>query len=761
MKEIIDKIKMALEEKKDYRFIKDILADMSTDVSNSELKKLENPIRDFSEKDVNEILACIIIYCYLKGDEGIDFPRKRGLFAYYTSWIGTEIILSWLLDHKEEMRFSEDMQRYLIHKYEVRWLADYYKECDTQIDGIIREHDNKKKQYTLNGITLESNIVVELLVISEFVFRMAEGRESNKAHALELSHELDYNLPQYFSVEEIGAAVSYVISRYAGVIKTDNYLWLDVNAIKDDLGLANLILMAAKRNLVVEWEVLVDYYGYDIEAVKEGTYRIVDKNEYEKSIQLGYIETSIQEQARNAFNFKSPEEVLYLFKIAEKFREYPDLLFELVDSGTEFERYRMLFCRPLLELIVPKNYETPEFFMEESVEIENASHELLISTKELLEYKITDLCNVKDIILFKRFFIFVSYTQQVFLEDHRDDIETLVKSIVPSFRRLELKSLLTLFVGDEKKAENLIDLYCWRGNGKLDIQSTPIIKMNDEQYYLVPFVLASSNLIRNVIVKERKMQNHNTNSDGVEEPLERYAVALFKYKNDFFSCRQHCYFNFKQNPSEVDLIVWTDKHLYLIECKNSILPTSPFELRTTYDYIKKAEKQLDLSRAAMTDKSYATSLLKNWGIPIKEYEIHTLILLGNRIFAAPNGFRHPIRYIHELYMVLTGGIINSSFGKWRCWENEKFVEADFIRFISDEDPLANDFLDAMSPFTMFVNYGNYRIERESYSLNIAKHWELNDKNLFNLSTKEQLDFREEYRKKHDEILRRLQEEKSC
>ena len=63
MKEIIDKIKMALEEKKDYRFIKDILADMSTDVSNSELKKLENPIRDFSEKDVNEILACIIIYC--------------------------------------------------------------------------------------------------------------------------------------------------------------------------------------------------------------------------------------------------------------------------------------------------------------------------------------------------------------------------------------------------------------------------------------------------------------------------------------------------------------------------------------------------------------------------------------------------------------------------------------------------------------------------------------------------------------------------
>ncbi len=171
MKDIIDKVKSALEEKRDYGFIKETLADMSTKVSNADLMKLEIPIRTYAERDVNEVLTCIIIYCHLKGDEGIDFLRKRGLFAYYTGWNGTEIILSWLLDHKEELRISEEMQRYLIHKYEVRWLADYYRECDTQINGIIREHDNKKKQYTLNGITFESNIVVELLVISEFIFR--------------------------------------------------------------------------------------------------------------------------------------------------------------------------------------------------------------------------------------------------------------------------------------------------------------------------------------------------------------------------------------------------------------------------------------------------------------------------------------------------------------------------------------------------------------------------------------------------------------
>lgn len=757
MKEVVKEIKTALDEKREYGCIKYILTDMRADVTNSELRKLENTIRAYAKRDVNEVLASIIVYCHLKGDEGIDFSRKRGLFAFYIDWNGRDIILSWLLAHREELNISEKMQRYLIHKHKVRWLADFYRESDTQIDGIIKEHDNKKKQYTRNGIALESNIVIELLIISEFIFRMAEGRESNKAYAFELSHELNYNLPQNYTVEEIGAAVSYVISRCTDMIKFGNFLWLDVDAIKNDMDLGKLILIALRRNLVADWEMLIDYYGYDIEAISGGNYRIVDKNDYERSIQLGYIKTRFQEQARNVSHFKSSDKAVCLYQVAEEFGKHPELLFELVEEGTEFERYRMLFYQPLIDFLVPKDYENPTFFMEEYLQLEDAAHELLISAEELLDYKITDLCSVKDIILFKRFFTFVSYTQQIFLKDHQNNMEIIAKSIVPSFRKQELIMLLKFFTGDEKKAEELIDLYCWNRKGILDLQSTPILKLNECQYFLVPFVLTSSNLIRNVIVKERKLQKQNTNSDGVEEPLERYATDLFGYMKDVFSCRQHCSFKYRKELGEVDLVVWSDKHLYLIECKNSILPTSPFELRTTYDYIKKAEKQLDLSKAAITDKDYADTLLGNWGIPIKEYKIHTLILLGNRIFTAPNGFRHPVRYVYELYMVLTSGVINSSFGKWRYWENEEFAETDFIRFISDKDPMSNDFIDSMSPYTMFVNCGKYRIERESYSFNIMKHLELDDTNLANLSTKEHLDLRGEFRKKHDEVLQKLQE----
>ena len=69
-------------------------------------------------------------------------------------------------------------------------------------------------------------------------------------------------------------------------------------------------------------------------------------------------------------------------------------------------------------------------------------------------------------------------------------------------------------MGDKEKADDLLKLYCWAGSGYLDIQSTPIIRMSDYQYLLVPYVLTTSNLIRNVIVKERKNASQKTNSNG-------------------------------------------------------------------------------------------------------------------------------------------------------------------------------------------------------------------------------------------------------
>lgn len=47
---------------------------------------------------------------------------------------------------------------------------------------------------------------------------------------------------------------------------------------------------------------------------------------------------------------------------------------------------------------------------------------------------------------------------------------------------------------------------------------------------------------------------------------------------------------------------------------------------------------------------------------------------------------------------------------------------------------------------------NHRIEQESYSLNILRHYELDDRNLVALNTDEHLKMREEFRKRHEETI---------
>lgn len=747
---------MSIEQDGPYDDIQSVL--ISSDLEWRDAQKtVKGILRLYRERDINEVVASIILFVFLKGDEAIDFARKRGVFAYYSDGSPAKFVLKKILLYIEKLNISKESKEYLYCKYEVRWLFDYYDDCDRQIDAIIDSHDKKKKYFHVNDLVLESSIVLELLTYIELYFRLPrEVKDAVIADSIEQNCRLDYDFLGSYSSEKIAEAVSYVISRYYDRYTNKNRLiWIDVDAILNDTELGDIILIAAKRKLTVEWEIDIDYYGYNIEHVidKEKSctsFRIIDKNDLEKTIKLGYIKTSFQEQARSLSSFKASDEGIYLHTVAGLFTAQSELIFKLVDQGTEIERYRMQFCEPLLNYLAPKDYDRPSFFMEEVAQIFDTAHEMFFSYGELLEHKISALCTVKDVILFKRFFSFVAYLQQFFLEEHNEEMEIVAKSIVPLFTKDMLIQLINKFVGNQDKANSLIKLYTWEGTGSLDIQTTPIIKLNNNQYVMVPYVLTISNLIRNVIVNERRNNSQTTNTDGNDDLLERFAKIIFDYQKKVFSHREHCKFKYNDMSGEVDIVVWSEQHLYLIECKNSILPTSSFELRTTYDYIRKAEKQLDLSNSALNDNYERNILLNSWSIPIRDYCVHTLILMGNRIFAAPNGFRHSIRYIHELDMILTKGIIESSFGKWRYWQNEEFSENDFLRYISADDPIGNSLLEAMTPFKMVVTCGNNRIERESYSLNIQKHWQLEDKTLVNLSTDDHMKLRAEFVKHYDD-----------
>lgn len=119
-----------------------------------------------------------------------------------------------------------------------------------------------------------------------------------------------YDFPEYYSRESIGEAVSFLISRYCELYKIERNkcFWINAKELTSSMELGELILLAAKRNMIIEWEVSMDYYGYDIDYIedpeRDADYVIVDKQSIERIIQLGYIKMDMQEAARNYSYFR-------------------------------------------------------------------------------------------------------------------------------------------------------------------------------------------------------------------------------------------------------------------------------------------------------------------------------------------------------------------------------------------------------------------------------------------------------------------------
>ena len=131
--------------------------------------------------------------------------------------------------------------------------------------------------------------------------------------------------------------------------------------------------------------------------------------------------------------------------------------------------------------------------------------------------------------------------------------------------------------------------------------------------------------------------------------------------------------------------------------------------------------------------------------------VYTCILLGNRLFAVPNGMLHPVRYAYELNMILTSGIVNSNLGHWSCWTGEQFADEDLARYLSDADPLSKSFLESMEPYTETFYCQGKKMQLNSYAYNPLLHLEKQDEYL------RIVDKNEEERQRLDEQFRKKSE----
>ena len=658
--------------------IKDILSETfisqerleKKSLSKRDITSLSNKIAHFKDYPVDSTIKSILYLAIWEPDLAIEISRKKGVFRYKAWALDKNYaldILTTLKGNHDRFGFSKQTIDYLNSKIRISWLFDFYKESENAIIHTIKAQYKNRRKATYFGVICEESLLKELLVFADLLF--AQPRRPDNAPRKDRITD--------FALEEISEGISYVLYLASTIIKHPSYVHPIVDpeyVLSDDI--KSLILLGCRVCTMQEWELCIDYFSYSV-SNHDRSYIISPPDVlFEKSIRLGYVKSMMQNQLIHTQKDPRFSGASSLSEISNMINQDENLhCISEVGSGIA-SRYRLELPEPIIE----KFFEHPDkFYLEEILDLDHFSNELAMPHKDLLKKRITDNCTMHDVVLFNRFFLILDLIaeRQILCQKNKQKI---VSSLLPNFSEDELISLVGKYIGNDK-ARELLTLFTYNHRYKLDLQYTPFFKLGNS--ISVPIeLIAKSNLSRNCIAYSYLQKNQIVNQDD-KEHLVLECEKVFKDNHPECHVFTNKHFRYQKQNGEIDALVITDNTILIIECKAPLEPTNNFELRSSYDHIQKAAKQLTHSKLAFSDAQFRKNYLKAIGISETQRDIHTCIVMGNRLFNGLSINSHPVRYIHELDMVLNSGRIHSSVGDWRVWKEKEYSEDDLLDYLSD------------------------------------------------------------------------------
>lgn len=694
-----------------------------SDFSNSDRKFLLSIIGKFKEQDIEKTLRAIKMYSIWEPDEAIMESRKKGVFRYKAYGFGknqTLFLLKDLIGNRTIFEFSESTYKYLIDKENLYWLYDFYKDSEEKLIQYIKEHHSNRERVKRGKQTVESALFKDLLAYIDVGFYF-------NSHIKNRNY-LNKNILNGYSKEEICEGISYIVflyDRIIGIKQDVNYFINSKYVLSDEI--EKIILIACKVIQLQEWELCIDYFDYNIK-ITGNEWIIFDKSLIlEKSIRMGFIRGQMQEGLHYMSSEDRLKDTVSITQVGEYIEnKLGDIITKEISDG-KLSRYRFEFPEPLFFPFRDEGQFGNAWFMEEILSIGHCAKELIMSYDEVAQKKITPNCKLLDIVLFQRFFLLMNEIASKILFKKKDE-NKIITSLIPSFKKDILLDILDVFVKDRLKSKELLSLFTYQKDVKLDLQYTPFLQASGG-FVFSNALVAKSNLLRNAIAYSYLVKNQTANDDQGLEPLVQECSNIFKECKAEYNVFTNKKYKYKGKEGEVDVLVVSDKDIILIECKSPLIPINNFEMRSSLDHIEKANKQLNLSKEAFKDKAFRSNYFKAWGIEDKNQNIRTCIVFGNRLFTGYNLFSHPIRYIYELDMVLNKGIIYSEIGDWSVWKDETFSHDDLLDFLSDDRSFIRFNYESMNEVneTMFVK--GKKIIFKTYLFNIAYSFQQYDSNL--------------------------------
>jgi hypothetical protein len=383
---------------------------------------------------------------------------------------------------------------------------------------------------------------------------------------------------------------------------------VDTKAIQDKFFLDNLAGFY-KIYQFKEWEILVDRFEYTLTRKSDRKSKMILQSpniQVEKSICLGYINYQNHEISGSMDSLLAYEKagVASLIKLATDLSiEHKDKIFAIETYPAKRIVMRMPRIQKLIDLI--KN---DKIFLEELLTIEFLEKIFLINLQQVKNTEIYSGLSVFDTIKFQRIFLFLFFCFREYIESQKLWKSKLFwRSILPVFTKDELNDFLCIFF-DANKSTKIIELLSWnsKSNQIFDVQTFPLI--NNGTSFILPLgILSKSNLSRNIL----QSIGYRFDSESSIDPIGKILEDAFASVSQSF--KRNVNYSFKGKQGEIDAIVTIDDYTFIFECKNSLHPSNPFEMRTSYDYIEKAASQLDIITNLWQDKQFVVELSKKVG----------------------------------------------------------------------------------------------------------------------------------------------------
>lgn len=693
-------------------------------LSNSDIKVLSSYISKFRNNGVEKTLKTILLFCFWSPDEAVEISKKKGVFRYSVWGIENNsalYLLEHIKKHSKIVSFSQNTLDYINTKIKMSWLFEFYKTTESQLVSMIKERHAKRIISKVGNIVLEEGLFKNLLAYLDIKFH-------NLTPPTAIGNK---NVLKEYSSEEISESISYLVFLFDKTIGIKSYVHYCLNAeyiLSDDI--EKLILLGCKICTVQEWEVCLDYFDYKVKT-NGNQYTIFSSDEnFEKSIKLGYVRNALQQMSfynKGFSKFENSKGLVDLCKYTTK--KIGNMLVEKIGKGIT-ARYRVPIPELLFDIMKTPN---GELYKEETLEFAHLASNMISPYQDLLDKQVTNHCRLKDVVLFKRAFVILDLLLGTVLYKQKDQ-ERIASSLVPVISEEQIIKFADRFLENRIKTKELLDLFTYNPDYKLDLQYTPFLKIGHN--YLIPFSLVGKSfLIRNCIEYSYLIKNQIVNQDD-KEFLVLECKKVFEKRKELYTVFTNRKFKYDGRNGEIDVIVVSDKDVFIIECKCPLYPTSNFELRGTFDHIKKASSQLDLASRAFNDHNFAKQYFKNLNVPYKERNIRTCVIMGNRLFNGWNIKSHPIRFIYELDMTINDGYIYSNIGNWRIWSNPEFCNDDLIEYLSSDSKFISSNFNSMNKVYESLYFKDKKLSFESYAFDLLKSIDTYD-NYFHIESRDE------------------------